>query len=56
MMKYFELINEVYMELKEKNIRNNEDYNNGVDAFFRNMKNKITFFHQHLICKDYITR
>ncbi len=56
MMEYFRQLNEVYMEMKQKNIRNNEDYTKGVEQFIKDMKNRISYFHEHLMCKEYITR
>lgn len=56
MRAYFELLNEAFLQMNQQPVKKNQDYISCVDEFIKNMNNRITFFHQHLMSKRYLSR
>lgn len=56
MIRYYELIAELFFVMREKNIKGSDEYNETVKEYVAKVNEKIRYFHEFLECDDYETR
>ena len=56
MIRYYEMIAELFFVVKEKHIKGSDEYNDTVKEFLANANLRIRYFHEYLMCNQFETR
>lgn len=49
MIKYYELFGDIFGDIKQKDVKGNDEYKEASDGVLAKMSEKIKFFHEYLM-------